>query len=58
MTLEEWSLKTNIFPQKLTKSRCVYVWCDLLEPIRKELWHLSDYRVSTATGLTVYLMPK
>jgi hypothetical protein len=57
-TLDDWCLESGIFPTKMKNSRCVYVWCDITEPLRGELWQLSDYRVSSVSGLTVYLMPK
>jgi hypothetical protein len=58
MKLEEWSLSTGVFPEKVSGTRLVSVFCDILEPRRKELWNLSDHRVSSVSGVSVYLMPK
>ncbi|CAB4191745.1 hypothetical protein UFOVP1229_118 [uncultured Caudovirales phage] len=58
MTLEEWSLSTGAFPEKVSGSRLVIVACDILDQRRKELWNLSDYRVSSVSGVSVHLMPK
>ena len=58
MTLEDWCLSTSVFPHPTPGSRLVSVFCDILDPCRRDLWNLSDYRVSSVSGVSVYLIPK
>ena len=58
MTLAQWS-KFSGQPIQLRDSYSIvsgYGWVPY--DIYKQLWHLSDYVVSTVTGGSVYLIPK
>lgn len=58
MTLEDWCHGARVVPQSVPGSRLVSVFCDILEPCRRDLWKLSDYLVSSTSGVSVYLIPR
>ena len=58
MTLKEWSERTGILPtHPTTETRAVSIVTDFAHPDRRELWHLSDHKVSSVWGVVVWLVP-
>jgi len=64
MTLAQWSESTGIKPipyhPTYSSIECgeVSVVVSHFHPLKRELWHLTDYVVSTAGGLVIWLMPR
>jgi len=59
MTLAEWSESTGILPTTpTTESGAVSVVIDHEHQNRAQLWHLTDYAVSSVSGVVVWLVPK
>lgn len=59
MTLREWSELTGILPTHPTTERgAVSVICNAQHKHSWELWHLSDYAVSSVSGPVVWLIPR
>lgn len=56
MTLAQWERQTDESAQHTTCG--TYVCADERTPLFSELWHLSDYRVSSRCGLTIWLIPR
>ena len=58
MTLADWSKKHGVLPTHPTTERgAVSVVCDDRAACA-ELYHLSDYAVSTVSGVVRWLVPK
>jgi hypothetical protein len=59
MTLNEWKKLTRILPtHPTTETGAVSVLVSLKAPSRPLLWNLEDYRVSSVSGVVVWLVPK
>lgn len=58
MNLKDWTKLTNIKPTTpTTEMGAVSVVIAHENPHRPELWRLSDYNVSSACGVVVWLLP-
>ncbi len=56
MTLEQWAQLSN---RTIHKPGGTYVMSTKRNNIHhKKLWKLSDYKVTTVTGILVWLVPK
>lgn len=57
MTLKEWYFldhKVNMdFPERI----CIPLIVDQMNKNRQLLWQLTDYRVSSACGIVIYMIP-
>lgn len=59
MTLKMWCDFTDILPTTPTTEKgAVSVIIDQFHPMRKELFWLEDYLVSTCAGIVVWLLPR
>ena len=65
MTLKEWETKTGEYTSYQQNSTYYGVTARFIHygvnPNRKELWHLSDWRVwrvTSVSGGTIWLMPR
>ncbi len=59
MTLEQWAKKTKRPTiQSPSGAVCVCSTKSNNPDHHYELWHLSDYKVSTVSGLVVWVVPK
>ena len=59
MSLRDWESLTQIKPTSpTTENGAVSVVIDVCHPLRAGLWRLGDYRVSSASGSVVWLIPK
>lgn len=57
--LRDWIAMTGIhITHPTTETNAVSVLIDVGNPARSELWRLKDYRVSSASGAVVWLIPK
>lgn len=56
MTLAEWSTKSGIQVER-SGTGGTYVYVSDSVPMRRDLWSLSDYRVSSVAGLVIWLVP-
>lgn len=58
MLLSEWTDYTGIKPTSpTTEKKAVSVVIDVCNSARAELWHLDDYKVSSACGVVIWLVP-
>jgi hypothetical protein len=58
MTLEQWASASEVAVERPSPHlRGVAVVVDHFSPWRRYLWHLDDYRVSSVSGPTVWLIP-
>jgi hypothetical protein len=58
MTLAEWAAGSEVPVERPSPHlRGVAVTLDVFNPWRRYLWHLDDYRVSSAAGPVVWLVP-
>lgn len=58
MTLKEWSEQTGIRPTyPTTEKGAVSVICDERDTPRVELYHVTDYKVSSVQGDVIWLVP-
>jgi hypothetical protein len=59
MTLAEWTEKSPIVPQLHKDGFSVWVaYLGSSDPIYRELWRLSDYRVTSVAAGSIWLVPK
>ena len=59
MSLHDWSSLTQIKQTSPTTEKgAVSVVIDPVHPLRASLWSLDDYRVSSACGSVIWLIPK
>lgn len=66
MTLAQWCRSADVKPTHPTTERgavslCLNIGCvdaELADEIRHDLWHLSDYCVSSVSGPVVWLVPR
>lgn len=57
--LAQWSTRTGILPTHPTTERgAVSVVVDHKHEARPDLWHLTDYGVSSVSGIVVWLLPR
>lgn len=58
-TLEQWSKRTGnrVIQREKAVGSYAYTVIEHSDKNRRDLWHLADYRVSSVSGLTVFLMP-
>jgi hypothetical protein len=58
MLLCDWVKQAQILPTSPTTERgAVSVVIDPIHPLRASLWCLDDYRVSSACGSVIWLIP-
>ena len=58
MTFAEWSKLTGILPTHPTTERqAISVIIDLKHPNYPDLFHLTDYVVSSVCGIVIWLVP-
>jgi hypothetical protein len=58
MTLSEWSKLTGILPTHPTTERgAVSVIVTYQDARHNDLWHLTDYKVSSVSGPVIWLVP-
>jgi len=58
MTLQEWERangERTMLHHPGLGARFIYYG---INPNRKELWHLSDWRVTSVSGGTIWLLPR
>jgi hypothetical protein len=53
MTLKEWCQKND--KKAEVAAGTVHVYCDVFEPCRPSLFHLSDYKVSSTAGPLLWM---
>ena len=59
MTLEQFLDTFNIKPQRIPAyPKLIVIHDNIAEPARSELFHLDDYRVSSVSAGSIYLLPK
>jgi len=57
VTLQEWSDKTGIPVNETGLSKAKTVISGRENPLHTILWNLEDHKVTTATGVMVWLIP-
>ena len=58
-TLAQWAADARVFPtHPTTEHGAVSVVIHHTHPLRRELWRLADYCVSTVSGPVVWLTPR
>jgi hypothetical protein len=58
LTLEEWASRYNRFIERAYCKPAMIVHDDRFDESRRELFHLSDYLVSSVCAGTIYLIPR
>lgn len=57
MTLNEWSSASKVKVETHTNSGAKFVHVEYDDPMRKELFHLTDFKVSSVSGPVHWLVP-
>ena len=58
LTLADWARTARYRPQHLSSGAACVSDCGEAEDHRRKLWRLADYRVTSVTGGTIWLMSR